>query len=393
MRYIYFMNNLIFCAHTDDAIFSLGDYIIDSNDSFTIATAFAGVPTDSLGYKKHTTLRREHNEACSVINAKVINGDLLDDVYGKQNEDDLIDWIKNIIVDFDNIYIPLGIHHPDHIFLSDTLLNLMKHFNKKYFVYAELPYKLSYQDLYETRLKGFTPLYGLTKTNTNFTKNKINAIKKYDSQIKYVSDPSCIDEQLFAQLIVEEEVWEVSILDHAKSFWDKAAKDPDVRYKYIADEWALTETFLNLIENNNNSWNNVLEIGCGIGRLLVPLADKYSECNFYGIDISDEMIKIAPTRNNIKYQELTDNLDLVYSMLVFQHIEHQEKIDYIKLAYEKLKIGGNIFFQFVIGEDNAPYSYQTSKVKISKMLNDAGFNNLIFTDHMHPQWMFVRATK
>ena len=182
-------------------------------------------------------------------------------------------------------------------------------------------------------------------------------------------------------------------MNHAKTFWDKAAKDPDVRYKYIADEWALTETFLNLIENNNNSWNNVLEIGSGIGRLIVPLADKYPECNFHGIDISDEMIKIAPTRNNIKYQELTDNLDLVYSMLVFQHIEHQEKIDYIKLAYEKLKIGGNIFFQFVIGEDNAPYSYQTSKVKISKMLNDAGFNNLIFTDHMHPQWMFVRATK
>jgi len=393
MRYIYFMNNLIFCAHTDDAIFSLGDYIIDSNDSFTVATAFAGIPTDSAGYKKHTILRQEHEEACSMVNAKVINGDLLDDVYGKQNEDDLINWIKGIIVDFDNIYIPLGIHHPDHVFLSDTLFSLMKHFDKKYFVYAELPYKLSYQDLYETRLKIFTSLCGLKKTNTNFTKNKIDAIKKYDSQIKYASDPFCIDEELFAQLIVEEEVWEVSILDHAKVFWDNAAKDVDVRYKYIADEWASTQTFLNLIENSNDNWNNVLEIGCGIGRLLVPLADKYGECNFYGIDISDEMIKLAPIRNNIKYQELADNLDLVYSMLVFQHIEHQEKIDYIKLAYEKLRIGGNIFFQFVVGEDNAPYSYQTTKVKISKMLNDVGFNNLIFTDHMHHQWVFVKATK
>ena len=387
------MNNLIFCAHTDDAIFSLGDYIIDSNDSFTVATAFAGIPTDPAGYKKHTILRQEHEEACSMINAKVINGDLLDDVYGKQNKDDLINWIKNIIVNFDNIYIPLGIHHPDHILLSDTLFSLMKHFDKKYFVYAELPYKLSYQDLYKTRLKIFTLPYGLKKTNTNFTKNKINAIKKYDSQIKYASNPSIIDEELFAQLIAEEEIWEVSILDHAKNFWNKAAKDPDVRYKYIADEWAPTETFLNLIENNNDSWNNVLEIGCGIGRLLVPLADKYPECNFHGIDISNEMINLAPTRNNIKYQELTDNLDLVYSMLVFQHIEHQEKINYIKLAYEKLNVGGNLFFQFVIGEENSPYSYQTSKFEISKILNDVGFKNLIFTDNMHPQWVFVKATK
>ena len=387
------MNNLIFCAHVDDAIFSLGDYIIDSKDSFTVATAFAGIPTDSVGYKKHTILKQEHEEACSMINAKVINGDLLDDVYGKQDEDQLINWIKSIIVDFDNIYIPLGVHHPDHIFLSDTLLSLMKYFNKTYFVYSELPYIILYPELYKTRLEQVKLNNTLENINTNFTKNKFNVIKKYNSQITYVANPSQVDEDLIQQLIVKEKLWKASRLDHAKTFWDKAAKDPDVRYKYIADEWALTETFLNLIENNNNSWNNVLEIGSGIGRLIVPLADKYPECNFYGIDISDEMIKIAPTRNNIKYQELTDNLDLVYSMLVFQHIEHQEKIDYIKLAYEKLKIGGNIFFQFVIGEDNAPYSYQTSKVKISKMLNDAGFNNLIFTNHMHPQWMFVRATK
>jgi len=387
------MSSLIFCSHTDDGIFSLGDYILDSSDDFTIASAFAGIPTDDAGYKKHTTLRKEHDEACSMVNAKVINGDLLDDVYGKQNEDDLINWIKSIIVDFDNIYIPLGIHHPDHVFLSDTLFSLMKYFDKKYFVYAELPYKLSYQDMYETRLKIFTSLCGLKKINSNFTKNKINAIKKYDSQIKYASNPSIIDEELFAQLIAEEEVWEVSILDHAKGFWDNAAADLDVRYKYIADEWASTETFLNLIENNNDSWSNVLEIGCGIGRLLVPLADKYSNCNFYAIDISDEMINLAPKRDNIRYQELADNLDFVYSMLVFQHIEHQEKINYIKLAYDKLKVGGNLFFQFVIGEENSPYSYQTSKSEIDSILNKIGFKNLIFTDHMHAQWIFVKATK
>ena len=183
------------------------------------------------------------------------------------------------------------------------------------------------------------------------------------------------------------------IMNQSKIFWDNAAADPDVRYKYIADEWASTKTFLDLIENNNKSWNNVLEIGCGIGRLLVPLADKHNECNFYGIDISDEMIRLAPKRNNIKYQEVTDKLDLVYSMLVFQHIEHLEKINYIKLAYEKLNVGGNLFFQFVIGEENSPYSYQTSKSEIDNILKEIGFKNLIFTNHMHPQWMFVRATK
>ena len=182
-------------------------------------------------------------------------------------------------------------------------------------------------------------------------------------------------------------------MNQSKTFWDNAAKDPEVRYKYIADEWATTETFLDLIKNNNDDWNNVLEIGCGIGRLIVPLADMHKNCNFYGIDISDKMIELAPKRDNIKYQELVNNLDFVYSMLVFQHIEHQEKINYINLAYEKLKVGGNLFFQFVIGEENSPYSYQTSKFEIDNILKEIGFKNLIFTDHMHSKWMFVKATK
>ena len=96
-------------------------------------------------------------------------------------------------------------------------------------------------------------------------------------------------------------------MNQSKIFWDNAAKDPDVRYKYIADEWASTETFLNLIESNNSNWNNVLEIGCGIGRLLDPLSEKYNECNFYAIDISDEMINLAPKKDNIKYQEFVNN--------------------------------------------------------------------------------------
>jgi ABC-type multidrug transport system fused ATPase/permease subunit len=166
------MSSLIFCPHTDDAIFSLGDYIIDNDHSFTIASAFAGIPTDELGYKKHTKLRQEHDEACSMINAKVINGELLDDVYGRQDKEQLINWIKNVIVNFENVYIPLGIYHPDHVFLSDTLFNLMKDFNKTYFIYAELPYRLLYPELHELRIKQFEQNYNLKNVSATFPLGK-----------------------------------------------------------------------------------------------------------------------------------------------------------------------------------------------------------------------------
>ena len=194
------MNNLIFCPHTDDAIFSLGGYIIDNEHSFTIASAFAGIPIDEVGYKKHIKLRQEHDEACAMINAKSINGDLLDDVYGKQNEDILIDWIKNIIVNFDNIYIPLGIHHPDHVLLSDTIFNLMKDFNKTYFIYAELPYRILYPEFYESRIVKFTKKYKMNNVSTVFNGNKLNAIKLYDSQIQG---------DIVNSLMVLEKLWKI----------------------------------------------------------------------------------------------------------------------------------------------------------------------------------------
>ena len=197
MRFIYFMSNLIFCPHTDDAIFSLGDYIFDNN-SFTIASAFSGVPTDIIGYKKHTLLRKEHQEACELIGAKIINNDLLDDVYGKQNEQLLFAWIKSTINNFNNIYIPLGIHHPDHIFLSDKLFEIMDLYNKKYFIYAELPYRILYPELYQERIDKFKSKGKLEEVTIKFTKNKINAVEKYKSQI---------DNNLIEKLIVEEKLW------------------------------------------------------------------------------------------------------------------------------------------------------------------------------------------
>ena len=144
-----------------------------------------------------------------MIGAKVINSDLLDDVYGKQNEDDLNNWIKSIINDYENIYIPLGIYHPDHILLSETLFSLLKDYNKTYFIYAELPYRLAYPELYRQRLDKFKSVHSLENVSVNFTKHKVDAIHAYNSQITLASNRSYIDEDLIGKLITEEKLWRV----------------------------------------------------------------------------------------------------------------------------------------------------------------------------------------
>lgn len=200
------MNNLIFCPHTDDAIFSLGSYILN-NKNFTIASAFAGIPTDSAGYKKHTVLRDEHKEACNFVNAKEVNGNLLDDVYGKQDKSLLINWIQQTIRNYDtseilnlNVFIPLGIHHPDHIFLSDCLYEIMEKYNCIFFLYSELPYRVLYPALCEERLNKFRSKYKITQIDIVPNTKKLDAIKFYDSQIQG---------DIVKDLIVEENLWRI----------------------------------------------------------------------------------------------------------------------------------------------------------------------------------------
>jgi SAM-dependent methyltransferase len=95
-----------------------------------------------------------------------------------------------------------------------------------------------------------------------------------------------------------------------------------------------------------------LEIGCGPGRLMRPMASHFKE--IHGVDVSDEMI--ARARENLKdlpnahvYHGSGADLsmfdgpkfDFVYSYAVFQHIPSREVVfNYLREARRVLKPGG-----------------------------------------------------
>jgi SAM-dependent methyltransferase len=95
-----------------------------------------------------------------------------------------------------------------------------------------------------------------------------------------------------------------------------------------------------------------LEIGCGPGRLMRPLATHFTE--IHGVDVSDEMIRLAKERlrnTPNAYPAVTSGSDLsqfpdekfdfVYSFAVFQHIPSREVVfNYLREARRVLKTGG-----------------------------------------------------
>ncbi|AXV36709.1 MAG: hypothetical protein CIT01_00115 [Methanobacterium sp. BRmetb2] len=102
---------------------------------------------------------------------------------------------------------------------------------------------------------------------------------------------------------------------------------------------------------------NVLDFGCGIGRLTRPLSNYFQKC--YGLDISENMIKLAKKHNKHcnKCEFILNNednlqlfpddyFDMIYSDIVLQHIDDKKLIKaYISEFIRILKYRGLLVFQ------------------------------------------------
>jgi ubiquinone/menaquinone biosynthesis C-methylase UbiE len=102
---------------------------------------------------------------------------------------------------------------------------------------------------------------------------------------------------------------------------------------------------------------SALEIGCGPGRLMLPLSEVFGR--IAGVDVSGEMIalareNLAAASNAVALQNTgadlsefaNESIDFCYSYAVFQHIPDKEVVwSYLREACRVLKKGGLLKFQ------------------------------------------------
>ena len=115
---------------------------------------------------------------------------------------------------------------------------------------------------------------------------------------------------------------------------------------------------------------SALEIGCGPGRLMLPLSEVFGR--IAGVDVSGEMIalareNLAAATNATALQNTgadlsefaTESIDFCYSYAVFQHIPEKEVVrSYLREACRVLKKGGLLKFQvsgLPVGEQRNTY--------------------------------------
>jgi SAM-dependent methyltransferase len=159
-----------------------------------------------------------------------------------------------------------------------------------------------------------------------------------------------------------------------KRNWEDLAKmdaywailtDPEARYgKWDVDEFFRTgqQEIARVMDDAGRMGyprqrGSALDFGCGVGRLTRAFATYFQEC--YGVDISDSMIAQAkvlneayPTCHFVSNARSDlhvfpdERFDMVFSLIVLQHIPSQEVIrSYIAEFVRVLRPGGLLVFQ------------------------------------------------
>jgi SAM-dependent methyltransferase len=185
-------------------------------------------------------------------------------------------------------------------------------------------------------------------------------------------------------------VKDLAVQPQKPELWEKFAEDN--AYKYIKTDLAgdsaeafwqsgeatVREELVPLLEEFGISRDCGLEIGCGVGRLVLPLCHVFRQ--MIGLDVSNGMVRraqeFARQRQiaNAQFVAVSDpsallaaipqalgKVSFVYSLLVFQHIPDFQIIEsYIAAISQLLSRDGAAYLQFDTRVQTLPYHLKTA---------------------------------
>lgn len=194
------MNKLLVVSpHFDDAILSAGQFMAERPDC-EVVTIFGGEPLASekvstpydkkCGFKNAkdavSERRRENDAATALLHATKVDFDFPDGQYGYDVTVEQIATVLQRLIDgreYEGIYAPLGLGHPDHEKVANAVLKLET--SLPITLWEDLPIRVTEPELVPDRLYQLGLTYKpsriiLRKASMS---DKIRALMCYSSQI------------------------------------------------------------------------------------------------------------------------------------------------------------------------------------------------------------------
>ena len=190
---------LLVSPHFDDAILSAGQFMAERPDT-VVLTVFGGTPfnaentltpyDEKSGFKNAKEAvearRWEDNLAVAMLRGQAIHLDFPDGQYNEYHlVDDIREQIQRILDagEYEAIYAPLGLDHPDHVSVTDAVLKLKT--DLPITLWEDLPTRVIYPEQVVVRLSQLGLHYQPSRVifEKTLIADKMRSLACYGSQI------------------------------------------------------------------------------------------------------------------------------------------------------------------------------------------------------------------
>lgn len=151
----------------------------------------------------------------------------------------------------------------------------------------------------------------------------------------------------------------------------------------------------------------VLDLGCGDGRLAVPVGKSLPKAGkVVGVDVSQDALDLAATHaevDGVKFDGMlcedgrtlpdVKRLDAAFSVTLFQHLPLEAVAVLIAQVAANLKKGGVFRFQYVEGVSDEFLAQKHPGWAIADACTNAGLQIEVERGIVHEGWTWVTAVK
>ena len=138
----------------------------------------------------------------------------------------------------------------------------------------------------------------------------------------------------------------------------------------------------------------ILDVGAGVGRLAIPIAERLPDVNVLAFEPSTRMFWDAPAAARVHWYTRwpEETVDAALIVTVLQHLPHDRQAELIAKTADRLTGGGTLIFQTVAGDADGPGSHHTNFRQVGEWCDQAGLK--IIKSHLgavRPGWLWTVA--